>query len=108
MDADPPQTPRSREDLTSHAARRRRVLAGVLAGAAIAIPGVAFAAGGSSTDSTTAPPGGSPPAVTIQDDDSSGAQDRGRDGRDCPKEDGSGAGSGGDSSSGTSAEQTAL
>jgi hypothetical protein len=31
--------------LTSHAARRRRTPAGVIAGAALAVPGMAFAAG---------------------------------------------------------------
>ena len=57
--------PDSPKNLTSHAARRRRVLAGVLAGAALAVPGVAFAAGDSSSGASTA----TPPAVTVQDEE---------------------------------------
>jgi hypothetical protein len=96
------------QDLTSHPARRRRVLAGVLAGAALAIPGVAIAAGGDSPSSSTADPAGDPPAMTIQE--SQGERDRDRDGRDCPEDGGGGSGSGdgqGDES-GSSSQDTAL
>ena len=86
------------QDLTSQRARRRRALAGVLAGAAIAVPGVAFAAGGdaSSSSSFTVPPTGG--ALPVQEEQApESAPDRDGDGRDCPEKDG-----------GSSAGETAL
>ena len=78
------------DDPTTQTARRRRVLAGVLAGAALAVPGVAYAAGDASTGSTAAP-ATAPPAVTVQDET---PRDRDGDGRLCPEEEqGSGSGS---------------
>jgi hypothetical protein len=96
------------QDLTSHSARRRRVLAGVLAGAALAVPGVAIAAGGGSSSSSTADPAGDPPAMTIQE--SQGDGDRDGDGRDCPEERGGGSGGDGGQSggSGSSSQDSAL
>jgi hypothetical protein len=95
------------DDTTTEPQRRGRVkLAAVLGAAALAIPGGAmignaFAAdGGSSGSSTTqqqqpAADGATVP-VQAQDDDP------GRDGRDCPKDEGgSGSGEGGGSGSGT-------
>ena len=88
-------------DLTTHAARRRRVLTGLLAGAAIAIPGVAFAAGGDTGSSSSS--AGDTPAITIQDEGGDSARP---DGRDCPKDrDGSSEGTG---SSGTAFGQDQL
>jgi hypothetical protein len=91
------------QDLTSHHARRRRALIGVLAGAAIAVPGVAFAAtsGSPSSSSSTT----QAPASTIQDEGGTDAQDRDGDGRDCPEERG---GSGGGADDGGAASPQAL
>ena len=95
------------QDLTSQRARRRRALAGVLASAAIAVPGVAFAAGGdgAATPSSTASPAvDDAPALSIQDERDDG------DRRDCPEE-GGGSGSQGESGSGDSSSgsgETAL
>jgi hypothetical protein len=71
------------QDVTSQAARRRRVLVGLLAGAAIAVPGVALATSGGSSDRRS---GGDTPSLSIRDDQG-GAR---HDGRNCPrKHDGS-------------------
>ena len=80
------------QDLTSQASRRRRALAGVLAGAAIAIPGVALATsggGGGSDAVTPVPSSDDTPSLSIQDD----GDRRRHDGRDCPKKDRDGGGS---------------
>ena len=90
-----PDTP---QPLTTHAARRRRVLAAVLAGAAVAVPGVAFAAGDASPGTSSAQPAATPPAISVQDEDAAPQE------RDelCPEEQGE------SSSRGASAQETAL
>jgi hypothetical protein len=87
------------QDLTSYPARRRRVLAGVLAAAALAVPATAVALD-DGPSSTSQPATGDTPALTVQDESGSQSQDRDRDGRDCPEKDGDGSGSGSGSGSG--------